>query len=49
MWDPSIEIIIEATGVFTKRELAAKHLKGNIRQVIITAPSSNADLMIVMV
>jgi glyceraldehyde 3-phosphate dehydrogenase len=47
-WDPSIEIIIEATGVFTKRELAAKHLKGNIRQVIITAPSSNADLMIVM-
>jgi glyceraldehyde 3-phosphate dehydrogenase len=48
IWDTSIEIIIEATGVFTKRELASKHLKGNIRQVIITAPSPNADLMVVM-
>ncbi|MDD4028703.1 MAG: type I glyceraldehyde-3-phosphate dehydrogenase [Caldisericia bacterium] len=47
-WDPSIELIIEATGVFTKREMASKHLRGNIRQVVITAPSSNADLMIVM-
>jgi glyceraldehyde 3-phosphate dehydrogenase len=47
-WDPSVALIIEATGVFTKRELASKHLKGNVQQVVITAPSSNADLMVVM-
>ncbi|MCD6125059.1 type I glyceraldehyde-3-phosphate dehydrogenase [bacterium] len=39
------DIVIESTGVFTKAELAGLH---NVKKVIISAPSPNADVMIVM-
>lgn len=43
-----VELVIESTGRFTKRDDAAKHLVGGAQKVIISAPSKDADQMIVM-
>lgn len=43
-----VELVIESTGRFTKRDDAAKHLTGGAKKVIISAPSKDADQMIVM-
>jgi len=43
-----IDIVIESTGFFTKRELAAKHLEAGARRVIISAPASDADITVVV-
>jgi len=43
-----VDVVIESTGLFTKREMAAKHLDAGARKVIISAPSGDADIMIVM-
>jgi glyceraldehyde 3-phosphate dehydrogenase len=43
-----IDVVVESTGLFTKRELAAKHLDAGARKVLISAPSGDADIMIVM-
>jgi len=40
-----VDIVVESTGVFTKAELAGLH---DAKKIIITAPSPNADIMIVM-
>jgi glyceraldehyde-3-phosphate dehydrogenase/erythrose-4-phosphate dehydrogenase len=34
-----VDVVIESTGFFTKRDLAAKHLEAGARRVIISAPS----------
>lgn len=47
-WDKyDIDVVIESTGRFTKKEDAAKHLN-SAKKVIISAPSPNADATIVM-
>lgn len=38
------DIILECTGIFTKREGAAKHLTAGAKKVIISAPANDADL-----
>lgn len=43
-----VEIVIESTGFFTKREDAAKHLQGSVKKVIISAPASNEDITLVL-
>ncbi|MCU0601608.1 MAG: type I glyceraldehyde-3-phosphate dehydrogenase [Desulfobacterales bacterium] len=43
-----VDIVAECTGLFTKREDAAKHLTGGARKVIISAPATNPDITIVM-
>jgi glyceraldehyde 3-phosphate dehydrogenase len=40
--------VIEATGVFTKRDVASKHLQAGAKRVIISAPSKDADITICM-
>ncbi|MCZ6484217.1 MAG: type I glyceraldehyde-3-phosphate dehydrogenase [Acidobacteria bacterium] len=40
------EIVIEATGLFGKRQDAAKHLRDSVKKVIISAPGKDQDLMI---
>lgn len=42
------EVVIESTGLFTKRDDAAKHLHDTVKKVIITAPAKNEDVTIVL-
>ncbi|MEM9291950.1 MAG: type I glyceraldehyde-3-phosphate dehydrogenase [Acidobacteriota bacterium] len=43
-----VDVVIEATGVFRDRDAAARHLAAGAKKVVISAPSSNADSMIVL-
>ncbi|MBU1565558.1 MAG: type I glyceraldehyde-3-phosphate dehydrogenase [Proteobacteria bacterium] len=43
-----VDIVLECTGIFRKREDAAKHLEAGAKRVIISAPSKSADLTVVM-
>ena len=42
------EVVVESTGLFTKREDAAKHLRGPVKKVIISAPAKGEDITIVL-
>src|SRR5689334_8407102 len=42
------EIVIESTGKFTEAKDAAKHLRGTVRKVIISAPAKNEDVTLVL-
>lgn len=47
--DFGVEIVIEATGLFTKRENAQVHItKGGAKKVIITAPATDEDITVVL-
>ncbi|MFD1397408.1 type I glyceraldehyde-3-phosphate dehydrogenase [Kroppenstedtia eburnea] len=43
-----VEIVVESTGRFTKKEDAEKHLQAGAKKVIISAPAKNEDLTVVM-
>ena len=43
-----VDIVIESTGRFTKREAAAQHLTAGAKKVIISAPAKNEDITIVL-
>ena len=43
----NVDAVIESTGLFTKRDLAAKHLEAGARRVIISAPAPTADVTLV--
>ncbi len=47
-WDKvGVDVVVESTGLFTKRKDAAGHLERGVKKVIISAPSSDADVTIV--
>src|SRR5438067_8444360 len=41
-------VALECTGIFTKRDAAAKHLEAGAKKVIISAPADGADFTVVM-
>lgn len=43
----NIDLVMECTGLFTKRDAAAKHLEAGAKRVLISAPSPDADATIV--
>ena len=43
----NIDVVMECTGLFTKRDAAAKHLEAGAKRVLISAPAPDADLTIV--
>ncbi len=43
-----VDLVIESTGVGSKREMAAKHLQAGAGKVLISAPSTDADVMVVL-
>lgn len=43
-----IDVVLEATGLFTARDQAALHLKAGAGKVIISAPATDPDITIVM-
>ncbi len=38
-----VDVVVESTGIFTKRAAAAKHLEAGAKKVLISAPSPDAD------
>ena len=47
---PSVgaEVVVESTGRFTEAKDAAKHLRGSVKKVIISAPAKGEDITIVL-
>ncbi|MEE4252814.1 MAG: type I glyceraldehyde-3-phosphate dehydrogenase [Desulfuromusa sp.] len=43
-----IDIVIESTGLFSARDLAAQHLTAGAKKVVISAPGKDADITICM-
>ncbi len=43
-----VDVVVESTGFFTKRDAAAKHLAAGARKVIISAPAKGEDATIVL-
>jgi glyceraldehyde 3-phosphate dehydrogenase len=46
--DLGVDIVIESTGFFTKRDDAAKHLAGGAKKVLISAPASGEDITVAL-
>ena len=46
--DLGVDVVIEATGFFAKREGASRHLAGGAKKVIISAPAPDADVTLVL-
>ena len=46
--DLGVDVVIESTGLFTKRDAAAKHLEAGAKKVIISAPAWGEDITVVM-
>ncbi|GAA1323143.1 type I glyceraldehyde-3-phosphate dehydrogenase [Pseudonocardia xinjiangensis] len=46
--DLGVDVVIESTGLFTKREAASKHIDAGAKKVIISAPATGEDLTVVM-
>jgi glyceraldehyde 3-phosphate dehydrogenase len=48
-WDElGVDVVLESTGLFTKRDAAAKHLEGGAKKVIISAPATDEDITVVL-
>jgi glyceraldehyde 3-phosphate dehydrogenase len=43
-----VDVALECTGIFTKREAAAKHLEAGAKRVLVSAPADGVDLTVVM-
>ena len=46
--DLGVQVVVESTGLFTKRPDAEKHLKAGASKVIISAPATDEDITIVL-
>lgn len=46
--DLGVDVVLEATGIFTAREGASKHLTAGAKKVVISAPAKGEDITIVL-
>jgi glyceraldehyde 3-phosphate dehydrogenase len=46
--DLGVDVVLESTGFFTKRDDAAKHLEAGAKKVVISAPATEPDITIVL-
>lgn len=45
--EKGVDIVLECTGIFTKRDDAAKHIAAGAKKVLISAPATDEDLTVV--
>ena len=43
-----VDVVLESTGFFTKRDGAAKHLEAGAKKVVISAPATDEDITVVL-
>jgi glyceraldehyde 3-phosphate dehydrogenase len=46
--DVGVDVVLESTGFFTKRDGAQKHLDAGAKKVVISAPATEPDLTVVL-
>ena len=46
--DLGVDVVLESTGFFTKRDGAQKHLEAGAKKVIISAPATDPDVTLVL-
>jgi glyceraldehyde 3-phosphate dehydrogenase (phosphorylating) len=46
--DLGVDVVIESTGLFTKRDDAAKHLEAGAKKVLISAPAGGEDVTVAL-
>jgi glyceraldehyde 3-phosphate dehydrogenase len=46
--DLGVDVVIESTGLFTKRDDAAKHLEAGAKKVVISAPATDPDVTVAL-
>jgi len=46
--DLGVDVVLESTGLFTKREDASKHLDAGAQKVVISAPATDPDVTLVI-
>jgi glyceraldehyde 3-phosphate dehydrogenase len=46
--EQGVDVVIESTGLFTKRDDAAKHLEAGAKKVIISAPATEPDVTVAL-
>jgi len=45
--DLGVDIVLECTGLFTKRDAAEKHIQAGAKKVLISAPATDEDITVV--
>jgi glyceraldehyde 3-phosphate dehydrogenase (phosphorylating) len=46
--DLGVDVVIESTGIFTKRDGASKHLDAGAKKVVISAPATDPDVTVAL-
>ena len=46
--DLGVDVVLESTGLFTKRAGAAKHLAAGAKKVVVSAPATDEDITVVL-
>jgi len=46
--DQGVDVVLESTGLFTKRDQVEKHIKAGAKKVIISAPATDEDITVVL-
>jgi glyceraldehyde 3-phosphate dehydrogenase len=46
--DLGVDVVLESTGLFTKRDDVAKHLAAGAKKVVISAPATDEDITVVL-
>ncbi|HET6519004.1 MAG TPA: type I glyceraldehyde-3-phosphate dehydrogenase [Geminicoccaceae bacterium] len=44
--DLGVDVVMECTGIFTKRDAAARHLGAGAKRVLVSAPAEGADITV---
>lgn len=46
--EKGVSLVLEATGLFTKKQDAEKHIRDSVKKVLISAPATDEDITIVL-